>query len=64
MIALVDQDQVIALVSRFLRGQKLNQARVQFYEAEMWEKWTNLDIGSSGAKRGEENLLREVLLNC
>ena len=53
------QDRVIGLVSVFLAGRELDQARVEFYEAEIWET-TGLGLRC----RGEEVLLRHALLNC
>jgi len=53
------QERVIGLVSAFLTGRELDQARVEFYETEVWET-TGLGL----RRRGEELLLRHALLNC
>jgi hypothetical protein len=54
-----EQDHIVALVSEFLEGRRRNQAKVEFYEAEVWN-----ETGEGGGYRGEEKLLREVSLNC
>lgn len=53
------QDRIVGLVSGFLAGRELDQARVEFYEAEIWET-----DGLGLRYRGEERLLRDALLNC
>jgi hypothetical protein len=61
------QDQIIAFIDRFLASHELNQARVRFYEAEVWLPWSETGPtvnGIRGGRRGKENLLREVYLNC
>lgn len=55
-----DQDQIIDLVSRFLAGRELDQAMIEFYEA---ENWTTGPDGLGGS-RGEEKLLRRTFLHC
>ncbi len=53
------QERIVGLVSAFLAGRELDQARVEFYEAEIWET-----SGLGLRYRGEEKLLRDALLNC
>jgi hypothetical protein len=58
------QSQVVNLIDNFFQGQELNQVKVKFLEAEVWETRVNPETGLSSGKRGEERLLKEVLLNC
>ena len=53
-----DQRRIVDAVSSFLRDQQLNQARVQFWEA---EAWTQTKVRGW---RGAEKLLHSVDLNC
>jgi len=52
------------LTSSFLKDVELNQVKVEFWEAEIWNTWSNPKTGTSGASRGKEIMLREVYLNC
>jgi len=63
VVTRAEQDGIVALVSEFLSGQVLNQARVQFWEAEVWETGTNPQAGVSWGRRGRETLLREEFVN-
>ena len=58
------QDRIIDLVAGFLDGRELDQARVEFYESEVWESWQDPNTGLAGGYRGREKLLREARLNC
>jgi hypothetical protein len=59
-----EQNKIIQLIDNFLRVQKLNQVKIEFYEAEVWNTWTNSEKGVSGRSKGFEKLLREVFVNC
>lgn len=56
-----EQNEIVEFVKTFLEQTELNQAKIQFWEAESWIK-TETEFGFS--HQGEEKLLREVYLNC
>jgi hypothetical protein len=56
------QDKIILLTSDFLKDLPLNQAKVEFWEAEKWTAWKTKN-GTAGS-RGKEVLQREAYLNC
>jgi hypothetical protein len=58
------QSHIVEFVNEFFQDLRENQVKVQFLEAEVWDTWSNAETGVSGAKRGDEKLLREVFLNC
>jgi hypothetical protein len=60
----LEQDKIVSLATAFLKDLPLNQAKVEFWEAEIWNTWTNPQSGVSGGCRGNEVLLREAYLNC
>jgi len=59
-----DQDRIVDCVSAFLRDQELNQAKIEFWEAEVWPPRgpPNSPEIRRGA-RGRETLLRTVNVN-
>jgi hypothetical protein len=59
-----EQRQIVQLVDKFLCSKELNQAKVEFYEAKVWEMSFNQETGILSGNRGEEKLLMEVFLNC
>jgi hypothetical protein len=59
-----EQDLIVSLVTNFVKNVELNQCRVVFLEAEVWNTWSNPEKGVSGGSRGPEKLLREVFVNC
>jgi hypothetical protein len=59
-----EQNRIVNFIDDFFRGHELNQVKIEFFEAEVWETWSNPEKGTSGGKRGEEKLLRKVYLNC
>lgn len=58
-----EQDSIINFVSKFLSQTELNQAKIIFVESENWIATEN-QFGLFNYQRGEENILREVNLNC
>lgn len=62
ILAEQEQNEIIEFVKTFLQQTDLNQAKIQFWEAESWIK-NKTELGFS-YHQGEEKLLREVYLNC
>ena len=58
-----EQNKIVQFVDDFLQKTKLNQAKIEFWEAENWIATENR-FGLHNYHRGEEKLLREVYLNC
>ncbi|MCP4215719.1 MAG: hypothetical protein GY765_13785 [bacterium] len=59
-----DQNRIVNTIDVFFHDKELNQAKILFYEAEVWETHSNHEDGRIGGRRGEEKLAREVILNC
>lgn len=59
-----EQEHLLQLIREFLGQQTKNQAKVMFYEAEIWELRTNPEFASTTLRKGAEKLLRKVWLNC
>lgn len=59
-----EQDKIKSFLLSLLEGRQMNEAKVEFWEAEIWTSWTNDKTGTQGHKRGAEVLLREEYLNC
>lgn len=59
-----EQTQLVALVKEFFESFRENQVKVEFFEAEVWEIWSDPETEMSGGERDEEKLLKEVFLNC
>jgi len=60
----VEQAQIVAFVNEISQDLRENQVKVEFFEAEVWETWSNPETEISGGERGREKLLKEVFLNC
>jgi hypothetical protein len=57
------QDAVIETLKRYRHQAHTKPLRVQFYEKENWQTWSNPATGVHGGRRGPEIPLRVVSLN-
>ena len=58
-----DQDELVALVSDYLRTHPHLTTDICFFEGENWITWSNPQNGARGGERGPEKLLRRVILH-
>ena len=64
VVSEIEQEKIIQIVNEFFHNKELNQVKLEFYEAEIWDTISGINTEASGVRKGNEKLCNEVYLNC